>query len=346
MNMIHYETGNVLESPAEALVNTVNTVGIMGKGIALQFKKEFPFNARKYEEACKNGAIDIGKLLVVRDSSLATGDKVIINFPTKKDWRKPSEYSYIESGLKDLVRVILDEKIKSIAIPPLGSGNGGLDWQKVKQILEKHLSTLLIEVFVYEPNAVIQEAMKKERVKLTPARAMLLDVLYELVRNGEFVSEFAAEKVAYFLQRFGAGDQFKLEYKQNFYGPYSGKVKYVLYYLNGSYIFGYSAMDKKPFEELGIITDGTHAVQEYLSKNENLLFKSIAHKTKEFLTGFYSSFGLELLSTIDFIMRENNAHTVDAIKQHLEAWSDRKKTLFNNPKFIDLAVDRIQRHFK
>ncbi len=344
MNMIHYQTGNLLESSAEALVNTVNTVGIMGKGIALQFKKEFHANARKYEEACKNGIIDIGKLLVVRDSSLATGDKVIINFPTKKDWRKPSEYSYIESGLEDLVRIIRDEKIKSIAIPPLGSGNGGLDWQKVKQILEKHLSTLPIEVFIYEPNAIIQEAMKKERVKLTPARAMLLDVLYDLVRNGEFVSEFAAEKIAYFLQRFGAADQFKLEYKQNFYGPYSGKVKYVLYYLNGSYIFGYSAMDKKPFEELGIIADGSTAVQEYLSKAENVSFKSIATKTKVFLTGFYSSFGLELLSSVDFIMREKDTQAIDDIKKHLEAWSDRKKTLFNNPKFLDLALDRIQSH--
>jgi len=342
MDMIQYQTGNVLESPAEALVNTVNTVGIMGKGIALQFKKEFPLNTRKYEEACKNGLIDIGKLLVVRDASLATGDKVIINFPTKKDWRKPSEYSFIESGLKDLVRIIQEEKIKSIAIPPLGSGNGGLDWQRVKEILERYLSDLPIQVYVYEPNAVIQDAMKKERVKLTPARAMLLDVLYDLVRNGEFVSEFAAEKIAYFLQRFGAGDQFKLEYKQNFYGPYSGKVKYVLYYLNGSYIFGYSAMDKKPFEELGIITDGATTVQEYLSKTENVSFKTIADKTKEFLTGFYSSFGLELLSTVDFIMREKNVKAIDDIKKHLEEWSDRKKTLFNNPKFIDVAVDRIQ----
>jgi O-acetyl-ADP-ribose deacetylase (regulator of RNase III) len=342
--MIHYQTGNILESSAEALVNTVNTVGVMGKGIALQFKKEFPLNTRKYGEACQDGSIDIGRVLVVRDSSLATGDKVIINFPTKKDWRKPSEYSYIESGLKDLIRVINEEKIKSIAIPPLGSGNGGLDWSRVKQILEKHLSSLPIKICVYEPNAVIQEAMKKERVKLTPARAMLLNVLYDLVKNGEFVSEFAAEKVAYFLQRFGAGDQFKLEYKQNFYGPYSGKVRHVLYYLNGSYISGYSAMDKKPFEELGIIADGTTAVQEYLSQNESQLYQTIATKTKEFLTGFYSSFGLELFSTIDFIMREKNIRSVEEIKQHLDAWSDRKKTLFNNRKFIEVSVNRITQY--
>jgi O-acetyl-ADP-ribose deacetylase (regulator of RNase III)/uncharacterized protein YwgA len=342
--MIHYQIGNILESSAEALVNTVNTVGVMGKGIALQFKKEFPHNTRKYEEACKAGTIDIGKLLVVRDLSLATGEKIIINFPTKKDWRRPSEYQYIELGLRDLVKVIKEQSIGSIAIPPLGAGNGGLDWQEVKKIMEKHLSPLSVEVYIYEPNAVIQEAMKKERVKLTPARAMLLDVLYDLVKNGEFVSEFAAEKIAYFLQRFGAADQFRLEYKQNFYGPYSGKVRHVLYYLNGSYISGYSAMDKKPFEELGLVPDGVATVEEYLAQEENRVFQTIASRTKEFLTGFYSSFGLELLSTVDFIIREKKVQTIEEIEAHLEAWSDRKKTLFKNARYIEASVTRIKEY--
>jgi len=161
--MIHYQTGNLFESPAEALVNTVNTRGVMGKGLALQFKKIFPLNTRRYEEACKDGSIDIGKILVVRDHSPTTGDKVIINFPTKKDWRRPSEYSYIESGLKDLIKVIREENIKSIAVPPLGAGNGGLDWQVVKQMVERHLSSVPIDIFIYEPSEAIQEAMKKER---------------------------------------------------------------------------------------------------------------------------------------------------------------------------------------
>lgn len=337
--MIHYRTGNVLESEAEALVNTVNTIGIMGKGVALQFRNQFPLNRKRYEQACKDGSIDIGQLLVVRDSSLATGEKIIVNFPTKKDWRKPSEYSYIEAGLKDLVRIIKDEGIKSIALPPLGSGNGGLDWAKVKSILERYLSDLNADVFIYEPNVRIQEAMKKERVKLTPARAMLLSVLYDLVRNGEFVSEFSAEKIAYFLQRFGAGREFNLEFKQHFYGPYSGKVKHVLYYLNGSYIFGYSAKDKRPFEELGIVPDGNEIVEAYLSQHTKL--KGIVSATKEFLAGFYSAFGLELLSTVDFIMQKTGCASIEVIKHQLDSWNDRKRTLFNNDRFIQLAVERI-----
>ena len=121
--MIQYITGNIFENPSEALVNTVNTVGIMGKGIALQFKQQFPNNFRAYVKGCKDGTVQIGQLLVVEDNSLLYGKKTIINFPTKTDWRKPSDYSYIEKGLQALVAIIQDKKIQSIAIPPLGAGD-------------------------------------------------------------------------------------------------------------------------------------------------------------------------------------------------------------------------------
>jgi O-acetyl-ADP-ribose deacetylase (regulator of RNase III) len=342
--MIHYKTGNLLDSEAEALVNTVNTVGVMGKGIALQFKNMFPNNFKLYAQACKNKEVKVGQLLVTEEEALLTGKKIIINFPTKTNWRLPSEYQYIEAGLTELVRVIREKNIKSIAIPPLGSGNGGLDWNKVKQILEKYLTDVDCDIHIYEPSVAIQEVLKKERVKLTPARAMLLSVLYELVRNGEFVSEFSSEKIAYFLQRFGAKEAFKLEFQPNFYGPYSGKVKHVLYYLNGSYIMGYSSKDKKPFEELGLILDAELEVNEFLDKPENATLKNTVEKTKSFLTGFYSPFGLELLSTIDFIISEKDAKTTEAITRELENWSDRKKTLFTNQKFIQIAVKNIELH--
>jgi O-acetyl-ADP-ribose deacetylase (regulator of RNase III) len=342
--MIHYKTGNLLDSEAEALVNTVNTIGVMGKGIALQFKNMFPNNFKLYSQACKNKEVKIGQLLVTEEEALFVGKKIIINFPTKTNWRLPSEYQYIEEGLTELVKVIREKNIKSIAIPPLGSGNGGLDWNKVKQILEKNLANVDCDIHIYEPSVAIQEVLKKERVKLTPARAMLLSVLYELVRNGEFVSEFSSEKIAYFLQRFGAKETFKLEFQPNFYGPYSGKVKHVLYYLNGSYIIGYSSKDKKPFEELGLIPDSDLEVNEFLDKPENTTFKNTVEKTKSFLTGFYSPFGLELLSTIDFIISEKNAKTLEAITRELENWSDRKKTLFTNPKFIQIAIKNLELH--
>ena len=342
--MIQYKTGNLLDSEAEALVNTVNTVGVMGKGIALQFKNMFPNNFKLYSNACKNKEVKVGQLLVAEEVALLVGKKTIINFPTKTNWRLPSEYQYIEAGLTELVKTIKEQKIKSVAIPPLGSGNGGLDWNKVKQILEKYLSDVDCDIYIYEPSTAIQEVLKKERVKLTPARAMLLSVLYELVRNGEFVSEFSSEKIAYFLQRFGAKETFKLAFQPNFYGPYSGKVKHVLYYLNGSYIMGYSSKDKKPFEELGLVSDAEIDVNEFLDRPENTVHKSIVEKTKSLLMGFYSPFGLELLSTIDFIISEKKINTQEDITIELENWSDRKKTLFTNPKFIQIAIRNLALH--
>lgn len=339
--MIQYKTGNLLESEAEALVNTVNTFGVMGKGIALQFKNMFPNNFKLYSYACKNNELKIGKLLVSEEDTMLSGKKIIINFPTKTNWRLPSEYKYIEAGLTELVKVIKEKQLKSIALPPLGSGNGGLDWKKVKMILEKSLSDVDCNIYIYEPSASINDALKKERVKLTPARAMLLSVLYEVVRNGEFVSEFSSEKIAYFLQRFGAKETFKLEFKPNFYGPYSGKVKHVLYYLNGSYIMGYNSKDKKPFEELGLIPDAETDVMNFLNKPENIENKAIVKKTKSFLNGFYSPFGLELLSTIDFIINDKKAFTIEDITKELSNWSDRKQLMFTNPKFIQIAVNNL-----
>lgn len=338
--MIKYITGDILESNADALINTVNTVGVMGKGIALQFKKAFHNNYKAYVEACKRNEIEIGKVLIVKDSNLSSGTKYIINFPTKKDWRKPSEYSFIDAGLDDLIRVLKEYKIKSVAIPPLGAGNGGLEWEKVKKLIEYKLGNLDVEIIVFEPTQHIKEQLKKERVKLTDARALLLYVLYDLVKNGEYVSEFSSEKVCYFLQRFGAKKYFNLDFSPNFYGPYSGKVRFVLNVLNGSYIMGYSDMNKKPFEPLTLMSDGYDVVKAHIESNSEL--NSIAKKAIDFLTGFYSDFALELLSSIDYITTNQNSFEKELISKQLENWSDRKRSMFSNPKYIEISVKQLQ----
>lgn len=339
--MINYLVGNLFESKAEALVNTVNTQGVMGKGIALQFKKSYPSNYKIYRDQCKKGQFDVGQLIITHDQNLESGEKIIINFPTKTNWRLPSEYSYIERGLDALVEYINEHKIKSIAIPPLGSGNGGLQWGTVKLMIDEKLKHLTdCDVYVYEPNAHVKEILNKERVKLTPARGMLLYMLFQLVRNGEFVSEFSSEKLCYFLQRFGGKQHFKLTYSPNFYGPYSGKVKHVLNYLNGSYITGYGGKDSKPFEELSLLKEAEPQVLAYINENDEL--KSIVEQTSHFLEGFYSSFGLELLSTVDFISQKKNTLDSTVINAELEQWSERKKTLFSNKKYVDLSIDRLR----
>jgi O-acetyl-ADP-ribose deacetylase (regulator of RNase III)/uncharacterized protein YwgA len=338
--MLKYITGDILESNAQALVNTVNTVGVMGKGIALQFKKSYPNNFKAYSDACKKGEIIVGKLFVTVDSNFSSGEKIIINFPTKTDWRKPSEYSYVEEGLDDLIKVIIKSDIQSVAIPPLGAGNGGLEWERVKKIIEQKLSGLSVDIYVYEPTKIIKEHLKKERVKLTDARALLLYVLYDLIKNGEYVSEFSSEKICYFLQRFGAGDYFKLKFEPNFYGPYSGKVRFVLNAINGSYVIGYSDMNKKPFEPLTLVADGYDTVKDHIENKKELL--DIAQKTMHFLQGFYSDFALELLSSIDYIVTVQKTYERQVISQKLEEWNDRKRSIFSNPKYIDISLRHLE----
>jgi O-acetyl-ADP-ribose deacetylase (regulator of RNase III) len=149
--MLRFTTGNLLDSSAETLVNTVNTVGVMGKGIALQFKQTFPHNFRVYHQACLNGSFKTGQVLAVKDNDLLLGERLIINFPTKSHWKSPATYAYVESGLIALVAYLKGNPIKSLAIPALGCGNGGLDWHKVKPMIEQHLGKLDMAIWVYEP---------------------------------------------------------------------------------------------------------------------------------------------------------------------------------------------------
>lgn len=350
--MIQFTKGNLLESPAQALVNTVNTEGVMGKGIALQFKEMFPDNYRLYRDACKKHLVNVGQMFVTSESTL-TDTKIIVNFPTKTTWKKPSEYSYIEEGLRALRNEIISRNISSIAIPPLGSHNGGLDWLVVKQMIINYLQNLNCQIYIYEPSDAIVEKMKSERVKLTPARAMMLDVLCDMVSYGEFASVFAAEKAVYFLQRNGAKNIFNIDFTRSFYGPYSkGKIAHVLYYLNGSYVRGMGGMQTKPFDEIWLLSDTSTSVSDYLNSEENQKFKEISERTKLFLRGYYSTYSLELLSTVDYILLNdkrleqwknmNNCDVIDLVNEDISQWSQRKEALFAGSKFVPIILKHLR----
>src|SRR5579883_3493743 len=149
--MITLTKGDILVAGAEALVNTVNCVGVMGRGVALQFKKAYPENFRYYEQACKNGEVEPGRMLVFK-TGLLTGPKYIINFPTKRHWRGDSRLEYIDAGLVALVAAIKEHNIKSIAIPPLGCGLGGLNWAEVRPRIEAAMRQVPeVEVCLFEP---------------------------------------------------------------------------------------------------------------------------------------------------------------------------------------------------
>ncbi|NDC41628.1 MAG: Appr-1-p processing protein [Chitinophagia bacterium] len=340
--MITFVTGDLLVSDADALVNTVNTVGVMGKGIALQFKQKFPHNYKLYVQACKTGALNVGELLVTTEILPAEEKKIIINFPTKTTWRKPSEYAYIEAGLRQLVREINTRSIKSIAIPPLGAGNGGLDWPKVKDMIIEHLSGIECDILVYEPGGAAVEPVRQQPVLLTPARAMLLAVFYDMVSYGECISEFAAEKITYFLQRFGAENEFRLKFAPEKYGPYSGKLKHVLHYLDGSYISGYQDKGKKAFEELNLLTEHRDKVLMYLQSPGHERQWLTVQQTTALLSGFYDNFALELLSTVDYIVLHRGVNSVEEIHSNIQSWNDRKRNRFSEERFVQLALTRLQ----
>lgn len=146
--MIREMTGDLLRDDAQALVNAVNTVGVMGKGLALQFKRAFPEVFRTYQAACQRGEVQPGRVLPVR---LQSSDRWVLNFPTKRHWRQRSRLADIESGLDDLIRVIDELKIASVAVPPLGCGNGGLDWSVVRPLIIERLGVLDCDVRLYGP---------------------------------------------------------------------------------------------------------------------------------------------------------------------------------------------------
>jgi O-acetyl-ADP-ribose deacetylase (regulator of RNase III) len=221
--MISFNNTNLLQSNAEALVNTVNTVGIMGKGVALQFKEHFPLNYKLYKKACEGGHVQLGKMFVTETGQL-TGPGYIVNFPTKSDWRSYSKLSYISEGLDDLLKVIQERGIKSIAVPPLGCGNGGLDWKDVKPLIESKLSKLAHEVNIeiYEPghHSYTKTTMGKEVPKLTKARALTVALAERYHVLGFDISHLEIQKLAYFLQELGQSD-LNLRFEKGHYGPYA-----------------------------------------------------------------------------------------------------------------------------
>jgi len=337
--------GNLLDSEAQALVNTVNTVGVMGKGIALQFKERFPENFRAYSRACKAGEVKIGKMFV-HDELTMYGIKTIINFPTKEQWFRKSQYKYIEEGLQDLVKVINDKKIESVAIPPLGAGNGGLNWNKVKKLITQYLSELKgIDITIYEPNAEIKKILQKESrpkdVKLTPARAMLLYALFKYERFGEHSTVFTANKIMYFLQQ--SGENLRLKFEPYTYGPYAQAVEKVLYALNGKYLTGLEQMQAGPFEQLKLSYNKYDEIQEFVEKNLDTLQKQRLSNLFKVIEGFESTFSLEILSSVHYLKKNNPELTKQEILGKIRTWNDRKKSLINEY-HVELAHEQLDNY--
>lgn len=351
--MITFTTGNLLDANAEALVNTVNTVGVMGKGIALMFKEAFPDNLASYEDACKRKEVTVGRMLVTKRANLV-GPKWIINFPTKKHWRHPSKIEWIVEGLEDLRRVIQANGIRSIALPPLGSGNGGLEWRDVRPRIEAALGELLnLDVVVYEPTSQYHNVSKRSGVeKLTPARALVIELVRRYWILGIECTLLEIQKLAYMMERAilqkGISSPLDLQFFANRYGPYADRLKHLLNALDGSYLHCEKRLaDASPLDIIWFDDDKKDKVSAFLTTPDAKIYRSALEETTKTIDGFESPLGMELLATVDWLLHHQLAEpSRQSIKAALREWpggdgaGERKLRLFDD-RLIDLALTRL-----
>jgi O-acetyl-ADP-ribose deacetylase (regulator of RNase III) len=353
--MIRFTQGNLLEAKAEALVNTVNTVGVMGKGVALMFKEAFPENFRLYKEACRTNKVKVGHVFVTERRDFLSGPKWIINFPTKEHWRAPSRLEWIREGLIDLRRFIEEHSIRSVALPPLGSGNGGLDWQEVRPLIVQSLESLQdVTVVVYEPTKEYQNVSKRQGVeKLTPARALLTEIVRRYWILGIECTMLEVQKLAYFLEREigirGLANPLNLEFRADRFGPFSPKLRHLLDALDGSYLHCDKRLaDAGPFDVIGYDDAKMETVTLYIG-TEAKRYSDALDATSNLIEGFESPLGMELLATVDWLIYQGKVEPrTEAIWAGLREWPGgrgagaRKLKLFDH-RLIGLALFRLER---
>ncbi|UYM17090.1 type II toxin-antitoxin system antitoxin DNA ADP-ribosyl glycohydrolase DarG [Endozoicomonas euniceicola] len=351
--MIKYTTGNLLDAPAEALVNTVNTVGVMGKGIALMFKERFDKNMKEYVKACKAKEVQVGKMFVTKTDELI-GPHWVVNFPTKKHWRYPSKMEWVVDGLQDLKRFILEENVRSIAIPPLGAGNGGLPWPAVREQIELALSDLHdVEILIFEPTAKYQNIAKsKGAEKLTPARALIAELIRRYWVPGMECSLLEVQKLAWVLERVIEKQQLEnplqLQFSPENYGPYANRLQHVLNHLDGSYLKSDKRIaDSSPLDVIRFNEKYKIKLQTYLESKATKYLPALEEASK-IISGFESPFGLELLTTVDWLIsRESCNGTVDDVMEAIKQWpagskwASRKEKLFSE-RDVSIALSRLQ----
>jgi O-acetyl-ADP-ribose deacetylase (regulator of RNase III) len=340
--MIKLQQGDILHADAEALVNTVNCVGIMGRGIALQFRKAFPENYKAYKAACSRGELQPGKMFVF-DLNRFQHPRFIINFPTKRHWRGKSRIEDIKAGLKDLVEESRKLKIQSIAIPPLGCGLGGLDWEEVRPLIESTFHELPeVCVLIYEPTgAPLAEEMAKEMKapKMTIARATLLGLMrrYLAAVMDPSVTLLEIHKLMYFMQE--SGETLKLKYSKGLYGPYAKNLRHVLSAIEGYFISGYGDAEDNPGKQIVFKIEAAEHAESFLKDHPET--QARFDRVANLIDGFETPFGMELLATVHWIAHREHVTNVSEAVAKVYNWNDRKK-MFKDRQ-IHLAWEMLDR---
>jgi O-acetyl-ADP-ribose deacetylase (regulator of RNase III) len=351
--MLHFLQGNLLEASAEALVNTVNEVGVMGKGIALMFQEAFPESSRAYKEACKRGEVRVGRVLMT-PSQRSSGPRWIVHFPTKKHWRNPSRLQWVRDGLQDLVQQIRVCHIASIAVPPLGCGNGGLDWEQVRIEIELAFADLPdVEILVFAPAPHSLNTQKRQGVEaLTPARALVAELVRRYSVLGIECALLEIQKLAWFLHRVilaqGLEDPLRLQFVAHRYGPYDDGLRHLLNDLDGSYLHcSRRIADASPLDPVWFDEGKRDRVATFLHEPTACRYLPALDRTAAVVDGFESPLGMELLATVDWLLcREHIAPTVAAMLEGIRRWPGgsesglRKHRLFD-ARMVDLALRRL-----
>lgn len=326
--MITLTRGNVLEAQAESLVNTVNCVGFMGKGIALQFKKAYPENFKAYQKACRANEVQPGGMFIFETDSILDV-KYIINFPTKRHWRGKSRYEDVKAGLQALVADVKRLGIKSIAIPPLGCGLGGLGWNRVRPMIEQAFAGESgVDVLLYEPvgaPAAKDMPVGTERPRLTVARALFIRLMEQYAAFAYRLTLLEIQKLAYFLQE--AGQPLRLNYDAGHYGPYAPNLNKVLELLEGHFTRGYGDT-QEPDVEISLLPGAPEKAGEYLADQEPEHER--LGRVSCLIEGFETPYGMELLSSVHWLAThaETPAANSDEVVSGMAAWNDRKKRMF------------------
>lgn len=323
--MIDFTTGNILKSKAEALVNTVNCVGVMGRGIALQFKNVFPSNFKAYAAACERKEVQPGRMFVHETGKLMP--RFIVNFPTKRHWKGKSRIEDIISGLEALAAEIRARNIRSIAVPPLGSGLGGLDWKDVRPLIVAALEGLQdVAVTVYEPaGAPAAEDMHASTnvPNMTAGRAALVGLMNRYLGGllDPFVTLIEVHKLMYFMQE--AGQPLKLRYAKAHYGPYAENLRHVLRDVEGHLVSGYADGGDDPTKELKLVPGAIEEAARFLQFEPEA--RSRFDRVAELVDGFETPFGLELLATVHWVANQEGARSADEAAELVYAWNSLKE---------------------
>lgn len=337
--MIKFKTGNILTDDSQAIVNTVNCVGVMGKGLALQFKQAFPENFKRYKSACEQNRVAIGKMFITEYDDMFS-KKYIINFPTKDHWKGKSKQEYIESGLDDLIANINKFNIKSVAIPPLGAGLGGLNWQLVRHVIIEKLSQMdELMVNVYEPKVShdVKYTMMNSKVpEMTKGRALLLKAISFYCGQGYDCTKFEVQKLAYLLQVSGV--DLKLNYSAERFGPYAENLNYVLSHIEGHFISGF---DDRITKSLITLNDKPMGDADKFLQSDKASLETL-NRLKTLIEGYETPLSLEVLSTVHWVVKNEDFDVTDtvAIKRFIDYRHQHKDAI--TMQFLVKAMTRLQ----